>query len=83
MLSRKPLVIGTRTSPKDLGGNDYIGALPSKLPNGLTHDLLGSAIGVDFGVVEEIDAVVTAALEKRFGLSDVELIAEAYPSTVG
>lgn len=83
VLPGEALVIGTGTAPEDLGGDDDVGALPSELPNGLAHDLLGPAIGVDFGVVEEIDAMVTATLEKRFGLPHIELVSEADPSPVG
>lgn len=82
VLSGEALVVGAGPTPEDLGGNDDVGALPSELADGLAHDLLGAAVGVDLGVVEEVDAVVSAGLEERLGLLDVELVAEADPCSV-
>lgn len=83
MLPRKSLVVGTLTAPEDLSRNDDVRAFPAEFTDGLSHDLFGSAIGVDFGVVEEVDAVITATLEERLGFFDVELVSEAYPCSVG
>lgn len=63
VLSGQSLIIWTRSTPEDLSGDDDIGATPTQLADCLTHDLLGSAIGVDLGVIEEVDAVITAALQ--------------------
>lgn len=57
------LVVRSRAAPEDLGGDDDIGSLPTELSDGLSHDLLSAAIGVNLSVVEEIDAIVTAALQ--------------------
>ena len=83
VLAGEALVVGPLASPEDLGGNDDVGALPPELPDGLAHDLLGAAVGVDLGVVEEVDAVVAAALEEGLGFLHVKLVAEAHPRTVG
>ena len=79
MFPRQTLVVRTRPTPEDLGGDDDVGSAPAQLANRLTHNLLGSAIGVDLGVVEEVDSVITAALENRFGFFHVELVAESDP----
>ena len=79
VLSGEALVVGSGAAPEYLGGDDEVGALPSELAEGLAHDLLGAAVGVDLGVVEEVDAVVAAALEEGLGLLDVELVAKAHP----
>lgn len=83
MLPGESLIVGTLTAPEDLSGNDDVRAFPAEFTDGLSHDLLGTAVGVDFGVVEEVDAVVTATLEEGLGFFDVELVAEAYPCSVG
>lgn len=82
VLAGEALVVGAGAAPEDLGGDDDVGALPAELLDGLAHDLLGAAIGVDLGVVEEVDAVVAAALEDGFGLLDVKLVAEGHPRSV-
>lgn len=82
VLARQALVVGARPAPEDLGGDDEVGALPAELADGLAHDLLGPAVGVDLGVVEEVDAVVAAALEKGLGFLDVQLVAEGHPRPV-
>lgn len=71
VLAGEPLVVGPLSTPKYLGGNDNVGALPAQLPDGLAHDFLGAAVGVDLGVVEEVHAVVAAALEEGLGLLHV------------
>lgn len=76
-------VVGAWAAPEELGGDDEVGALPTELAEGLAHDLLSAAIGVDLGVVEEVDAMVAAALEEGLGLLHVQLVAEAHPRTVG
>lgn len=83
MLSRQALVVGSGAAPEELGGDDDVGSLPAELADGLAHDLFGSAVGVDLGVVEEVDTVVAAALEEELGFFDVELVAEADPGSVG
>ncbi|KAM1041247.1 hypothetical protein ACFX13_031191 [Malus domestica] len=70
-------------APEDLGEEDDVEALPAELADGLAHDLLGAARGVDHGVVEEVDAMVAEGLEEGLGLLDVELVAEADPGAVG
>lgn len=82
VLAGETLVIGAGTAPEELGGDDEIGAAPAELPDGLAHDLLGAAVGVHLGVVEEVDAVVAAALEQGLGLLDVELVAEGDPRPI-
>lgn len=76
-------VVGAWAAPEELGGDDEVGALPTELTEGLAHDLLSAAIGVDLSVVEEVDAMVAAALEEGLGLLHVQLVAEAHPRTVG
>lgn len=83
MLPRQALVVGARPAPEDLGGYHDVGSLPTQLADGLAHDLLGPAVGVDLGVVEEVDAVFAAGLEESLGFFDVELVAEADPRAVG
>lgn len=83
VLPGQALVVGTGATPEDLGGDDDVGSLPAELADSLAHDLLGAAVGVDLGVVEEVDAVVAAALEERLGLLHVELVPEAHPRPVG
>ena len=83
MLSRQPFIVRARAAPEDLGGDDDVGSLPAQFLNRLAHDFLGPAVGVDLGVVEEVDAVVTAALEEGLGVFDVQLVAEADPGAVG
>jgi len=82
VLAREALVVGALAAPEDLGRNDDVGALPAELPDGLPHDLLGAAVGVDLRIVEEVDAVVAAALEQRLGLLHVQLVPEAHPRAV-
>lgn len=82
VLSGETLVVGARSTPEDLGGDDEVGSSPSELANGLAHDLLGATIGVHLGVVEEIDAVVATALEKSLRLLHIQLVSEAHPSAV-
>jgi len=82
VLTREALVVGALTAPEDLGRNDDVGALPPELPDRLPHDLLGAAVGVDLGIVEEVDAVVAAGLEQRLGLLHVQLVPEAHPRAV-
>lgn len=83
VLPREAFVVRARPAPEDLGGDDDVGSLPPKLLDRLAHDLLGAAIGVDLGIIEEVDAMVAAALEDGFGLLDVELVAEGDPGAVG
>lgn len=83
VLARETLVVGSWSAPEDLGRDDEIRSLPPQFTNRLPHDLLRAAIGVDLGVVEEVDAVVAAALEEGFRLLDVDLVAEADPRAVG
>lgn len=83
VLAGEALVVGSGAAPEDLGADDEVGALPPQLADGLAHDLLGAAVGVDLGVVEEVDAVVAAALEEGFRLLHVDLVAEAHPRAVG
>ncbi|ONK79520.1 uncharacterized protein A4U43_C01F7190 [Asparagus officinalis] len=83
VLPGQALVVWAGPTPEDLGGDDKIGPFPAQLADRLAHDLLGAAVGVDLGVVEEVDAVVSAELEEGFGLLDVELVAEADPGSVG
>lgn len=71
VLPGQTLIVGAGTTPEDLGGDDDVGALPAELADGLAHDLFGAAVGVDLGVVEEVDAVVAAALEEGFSFFDV------------
>lgn len=82
VLPGEALIVGTGSAPEDLCGDDDIGALPSQLPDRLAHDLLGAAIGVDFGVIEEVNAVVPATLHKRLGFFDIELVTEADPGPI-
>ena len=43
------------------------------------HDFFGLSVGVDFGVVEEIDARIVGCLEARLGDGVVDLLAEGDP----
>lgn len=82
VLAGEALVVGAGASPEDLGGYDDVRAFPAELPDSLAHDLLSSAVGIYLGVVEEIDAMVTATLQQRLGLLHVQLVPEAYPRTI-
>ena len=82
VLAGEALVVGPLAAPEELGGDDDVGAAPSEVADGLAHDLLGAAVGVDLGVVEEVDAGVAAGLQQRLGLLDVELVAEGDPGPV-
>lgn len=82
VLAGEALVVGAGPTPEDLGGDDDVGALPAQLPYGLAHDLLRPPAGVHLRVVEEVDAVITAALEERLRLLHVQLVAEAHPRPV-
>eukprot|EP00268_Persea_americana_P015220 TRINITY_DN16945_c1_g1_i1.p2 TRINITY_DN16945_c1_g1~~TRINITY_DN16945_c1_g1_i1.p2 ORF type:complete len:223 (-),score=21.59 TRINITY_DN16945_c1_g1_i1:164-832(-) len=83
VLPRETLVVGSSSAPEDLSGDDDVRPLPPKLADRLPHDLLRSAIEEDLGVVEEVHAVVAAALEERSRLLEAHLVAEAHPSAVG
>jgi hypothetical protein len=83
VLAREALVVGALAAPEELGGEDDVGAAPAEVADGLAHDLLGAAVGVDLGVVEEVDAGVAARLQQRLGVLDVELVAEGDPGAVG
>ena len=83
VLPGESLVVGPLSSPEELGGDDDIGAAPAQVPDGLAHDLLGAAVGVDLGVVEEVDPHVAARLQERPGLLDVQLVAEGDPRAEG
>lgn len=83
MLPGEALVVGATPTPEDLGGDHDVGALPPQLADGLAHDLLSTAVGVDLGVVEEVDTVVAAALQQGLRLLNVQLVPEAHPCTVG
>lgn len=83
MFPRQTLVVRTRSTPKDLGGNDDIRPFPTQLPNSLTHDLLSSTIGINLGVVEKVNPVVFTTLEKRLGFFNIELVTETDPCSVG
>ncbi|GMN71994.1 hypothetical protein TIFTF001_053490, partial [Ficus carica] len=76
---REALVVWAGAAPENLGGDDDVGAAPAELADSLAHDLLGAAVGVDLGIVEEVDAVVAAALEEGLRLLLVQLIPEAHP----
>ena len=65
MFPRETFIVRTRTTPEDLGGDHDVGSPPVQLANRQTHDLLSSAIGVNLGVVEEVDSVIMAALENQ------------------
>lgn len=56
MLTRQAFVVRARTTPEDLGRHNDIRSLPSQLLDGLIYNLLDTAVGVDFGVVEEVEA---------------------------
>jgi len=64
VLPGHPAVIGTLSSPEDLGGDDVITPLPAQLLQGVTHDPLGIAhVGaVGLGVVEEVDPALKGQL---------------------
>ena len=83
MLPWQPLIIRSLSSPEDLCRNNDIRPFPVQLFDCLSHDLLCATVGVDFCVVEEVYAVVAAALEKRFCFFNVELVSETYPCSVG
>lgn len=48
-----------------LGGDDQIITLPSKLLDGLSHDSLRLAPGIDLGAVEEVDTTIIGRLHTR------------------
>lgn len=62
VLAREALVVGPAAAPEDLGRHHQIGAPPSELPEGLPHYLLRSPVRVHLRVVEEVHAMVAAAL---------------------
>lgn len=82
VFSGEAFIVGSLAAPKDLGRNDDVGSLPPELANGLPHDLFGAAVGVDLGIVEEVDAVVAAALQERLRLLHVQLVSEADPRSI-
>ena len=77
VFSGEAFIVGALAAPKDLGGTDDVGSLPPELANGLAHDLFRAAVGVDLGIVEEVDAVVAGALQERLRLRHVQLVPEA------
>ena len=77
VFSGEAFIVGALAAPKDLGGNDDVGSLPPELANGLAHDLFRAAVGVDLGIVEEVDAVVAGAMQERLRLRHVQLVPEA------
>uniref|UniRef100_A0A8R7QX84 Uncharacterized protein n=1 Tax=Triticum urartu TaxID=4572 RepID=A0A8R7QX84_TRIUA len=83
VLAGEALVVGALAAPEELGGDDDVGAAPAQVPDRLPHDLLRAAVGVDLGVVEEVDPRVPAGLEEGLGLLDVQLVAEGHPGPVG
>jgi hypothetical protein len=82
VLAGEALVVGALAAPEELGGDDDVGAAPAQVPDGLAHDLLGAAVGVHLGVVEEVDARVPARLQQRLGLLHVQLVPEGHPRAV-
>ena len=82
VLPGEALVVGAGAAPEDLGGHDDVGPAPTELADGLAHDLLRSAVGVDLGVVEEVHAVIAAALQQDLRLLDIDLVPERDPRPV-
>ncbi|KAE7996141.1 hypothetical protein FH972_000889 [Carpinus fangiana] len=48
---------------------------------GYAFSVFSMAIGIDLGVVEEVDAMISTALQQRLGLLHVQLVPEAFPVT--
>ncbi|KAF5783033.1 hypothetical protein HanXRQr2_Chr11g0503201 [Helianthus annuus] len=71
MFPGQAFVVGAGATPEYLSGDYYVGTFPSELSDCLAHDFFSSTVGVDFCVVEEVNAVVTAGLKEGFGFFDV------------
>ncbi len=74
-------VVRAFAAPVDLGGDDVVGAFPAGLGEDGAHDFLGDAVGVDLGVVEEVDAGVPGGVHAFGGEVLVHLRSEGHPRT--
>lgn len=82
VLAGEALVVGAGPAPEELGGDHEVGAAPPELADGLPHDLLRAPVRVHLRVVEEVHAVVAAALQQRLRLLHVQLVPERHPRPV-
>jgi hypothetical protein len=82
VFARKAFIIGSLTTPEELGGNDNVRAFPSQLPDGGTHDLLSPTVGVNLRIIEEVDAGFPASRQQHLGILYVQLVPEAHPCAI-
>ncbi len=54
VFATQPLVIGPVTAPEDFGADHQVTAFPTKLLDGLPHDLLGSTRGIHLSIVKAV-----------------------------
>jgi len=76
-------VIGSLASPEDLGRDDEVRALPSKLADSDAHVNLTLAPRVNLGGVKKVDAQVKGSLHALLSNFRAHLATIGHPSTEG
>src|SRR5438552_15550002 len=76
MFAAQTLLVGPVAAPKNLARNDESIAWPPFLFQNITHYDLGSALGVSFGVIEEIGPVVVGDGHQFLGRFIANLLRE-------
>src|SRR5438046_10673988 len=79
MFAAQTLLVGPVAAPKNLARNDESIAWPPFLFQDITHYDLGSALGVGFGVIEEIGSVVVGDGHQFLVLFIATLLRQRYP----